>query len=351
MRKFKTESKKLLDLMINSIYTNREIFLRELISNASDAVDKLYFKSLTDSSIQLTKDQLGIDVAFDKDARTITVSDNGIGMTQEELDAQPGHHRPFRFHGLQAAENAEQQGDDVDIIGQFGVGFYSAFMVAQVRARGVEGLRQRRGLGLGMRRRRGLHHRGGPARGQRHRHHPDPEGQAPTRRTTTQFLSEYGLKDLIKRYSNYVRYPVRMEVTKTRQKPKPEDAGDDYKPEYEQYTEVETINSMMPIWKQQQVRRTAGGVQRVLQADLPRLRPTRLRTISIHAEGALSLRRAAVHPRPRAVRPVQQGLQEGPGAVQLQRADHGEVRGPAARLLQLRPRRRGQPGPHAQHLA
>ena len=90
MRKFKTESKKLLDLMINSIYTNREIFLRELISNASDAVDKLYFKSLTDSSIQLTKDQLGIDVAFDKDARTITVSDNGIGMTQEDLDRNLG---------------------------------------------------------------------------------------------------------------------------------------------------------------------------------------------------------------------------------------------------------------------
>ena len=130
MRKFKTESKKLLDLMINSIYTNREIFLRELISNASDAVDKLYFKSLTDSSIQLTKDQLGIDVAFDKDARTITVSDNGIGMTQEDLDRNLGtiaHSDSMAFK----QENAEQQGDDVDIIGQFGVGFYSAFMVAK----------------------------------------------------------------------------------------------------------------------------------------------------------------------------------------------------------------------------
>ena len=173
MRKFKTESKKLLDLMINSIYTNREIFLRELISNASDAVDKLYFKSLTDSSIQLTKDQLGIDVAFDKDARTITVSDNGIGMTQEDLDSNLGtiaHSDSMAFK----QENAEQQGDDVDIIGQFGVGFYSAFMVAKSCARGVEGLRQRPGVGLGVRRRRGLHHRGGPARGQRYRHHPAP---------------------------------------------------------------------------------------------------------------------------------------------------------------------------------
>ena len=129
MRKFKTESKKLLDLMINSIYTNREIFLRELISNASDAVDKLYFRSLTDKDIQLSKDELGIRVAFDKDARTVTVSDSGLGMTKDELDRNLGtiaHSDSMEFK----ADNADAQGDDVDIIGQFGVGFYSAFMVA-----------------------------------------------------------------------------------------------------------------------------------------------------------------------------------------------------------------------------
>ena len=285
MRKFKTESKKLLDLMINSIYTNREIFLRELISNASDAVDKLYFKSLTDSSIQLTKDQLGIDVAFDKDARTITVSDNGIGMTQEDLDRNLGtiaHSDSMAFK----QENAEQQGDDVDIIGQFGVGFYSAFMVAKsVRvvskaygsdqawaweSDGIEGYTieeaQREGNGtdiiLTL------------------KDNTDEEN-------FDQFLSEYGLKDLIKRYSNYVRYPVRMEVTKSRQKPKPEDAGDDYKPEYEQYTEVETINSMVPIWK-----RSKSDVQQEEYNEFYKQTfhdfTDPAATFSIHAEGALS---------------------------------------------------------------
>ena len=285
MRKFKTESKKLLDLMINSIYTNQEIFLRELISNASDAVDKLYFKSLTDSSIELSKDQLGIDIAFDKDARTITVSDNGIGMSKDDLDRNLGtiaHSDSMAFK----QENAEQQGDDVDIIGQFGVGFYSAFMVAKsVRvvskafgsdeawaweSDGVEG-------------------------------YTIEEAERATSGTDIiltvkdntedenydRFLSEHGLKDLIKRYSNYVRYPVRMEVQKSRQKPKPEDAGDDYTPEYEQYTEVETINSMVPIWKR--------GKSDVSDEEYNEFYKQTFhdfnnpaRTFSIHAEGALS---------------------------------------------------------------
>ena len=127
MRKFKTESKKLLNLMINSIYTNREIFLRELVSNASDAVDKLYFRSLTDKDVEVGKDDLAIRVSFDKDARTVTVSDNGIGMTKDELDRNLGtiaHSDSLAFK----TDNAEQQGEDIDIIGQFGVGFYSAFM-------------------------------------------------------------------------------------------------------------------------------------------------------------------------------------------------------------------------------
>ena len=285
MRKFKTESKKLLDLMINSIYTNREIFLRELISNASDAVDKLYFKSLTDSSIELSKDQLGINVAFDKEARTITVSDNGIGMSKDDLDRNLGtiaHSDSMAFK----QENAEQQGDDVDIIGQFGVGFYSAFMVAKsVRvvskaygsdeawaweSDGVEGYtiteaeREASGTDIVL----------------SLKDNTEEENY-------DQFLTEYGLKDLIKRYSNYVRYPVRMEVQKSRQKPKPEDAGDDYKPEYEQYTEEETINSMVPIWKRSKSDVADEEYSEFYKQTFHDFTDP-ARTFSIHAEGAIS---------------------------------------------------------------
>ncbi len=285
MRKFKTESKKLLDLMINSIYTNREIFLRELISNASDAVDKLYFKSLTDSSVELSKDQLGISVAFDKDARTITVSDNGIGMSKDDLDLNLGtiaHSDSMAFK----QENAEQQGDDVDIIGQFGVGFYSAFMVAKsVRvvskaygsdetwaweSDGVEGYtiseaeRATSGTDIVL----------------SLKDNTEEENY-------DQFLTERGLKDLIKRYSNYVRYPVRMEVQKSRQKPKPEDAGDDYKPEYEQYSEEETINSMVPIWKRGKSDVTDEEYNEFYKQTFHDFSDP-ARTFSIHAEGAIS---------------------------------------------------------------
>ena len=244
---FRAEVRKVLSILTNSLYTNREIFLRELISNASDAVDKLYFKSLTDSDVQLSKDELAIHVGFDEGARTITISDNGIGMTKDELDKNLGtiaHSDSQAFK----TDNAEQQGDDIDIIGQFGVGFYSSFMVAsKVRvvsrafgsdeawaweSDGVEGY--------------------AITEAERAEHGTDviltlKENTDEDNYDT--YLSEYGLKDLIKRYSNYVRYPIQMEVSKTREKPKPEDAGDDYKPEYETYTELETLNSMVPIWK------------------------------------------------------------------------------------------------------
>ena len=284
MKKFKTESKKLLDLMINSIYTNREIFLRELISNASDAVDKLYFKSLTDSDVQLSKDELAIHVGFDEGARTITISDNGIGMTKDELDKNLGtiaHSDSQAFK----TDNAEQQGDDIDIIGQFGVGFYSSFMVAsKVRvvsrafgsdeawaweSDGVEGYTI--------------------AEAERTEHGTDviltlKENTDEDNYDT--YLSEYGLKDLIKRYSNYVRYPIQMMVTKHREKPKPEDAGDDYTPEWEDYEELETVNSMTPIWKKR-----ASDVE---QKDYNEFYKSTFhdfedpaRTISFHAEGTL----------------------------------------------------------------
>ena len=289
MRKFKTESKKLLDLMINSIYTNKEIFLRELISNASDAEDKLYLKSLTDSSIKLDEDSLSIRVTPDKDARTLTISDNGTGMTADELEANLGTIAHSGSEEFKAA-NAEHQGDDVDIIGQFGVGFYSAFMVASkvrvvTRAAGEDvahvwesdglegytiedGERDHCGTDVILTLKEDVEGTDG-AEGERY----------------SRYLEEWELKNLIKQYSNYVRHPIQMMVTKSRQKPKPEDAPEDYKPEYEDYTELETINSMTPIWKKR------GDVE---QKDYDEFYQSTFhdwedpaRTITFHAEGAL----------------------------------------------------------------
>ena len=290
MRQFKTESKKLLDLMINSIYTNKEIFLRELISNASDAVDKLNFKSLQDPSVKLDQGDLAIRVSFDKDARTITISDNGIGMTAEELERNLGtiaHSGSEEFK----TENAEQQGSDVDIIGQFGVGFYSAFMVAShvkvvSRAYGEDAAHVWESDGLegytiedGER----AEHGTDVILTLRENEKLDADGEA---ETYDRFLTEWGLKSLIQQYSNYVRYPIQMMVAKSRQKPKPEDAGDDYKPEYEDYQELETVNSMTPIWKKRS--------SDVEQKDYDEFYKSTFhdfddpaRTISFHAEGTL----------------------------------------------------------------
>ena len=290
MRQFKTESKKLLDLMINSIYTNKEIFLRELISNASDAVDKLNFKSLTNSDIKLDSSDLAIRISFDKDTRTLTVSDNGIGMTAEDLERNLGtiaHSGSEEFK----QENAESQGGDVDIIGQFGVGFYSAFMVASKvrvvsRAFGEQTAHVWESDGL----------EGYTIEdGERAEHGTDviltirenakgENGEAGENYDT--YLTEWGLRDLIKRYSNYVRYPIQMMVSKSRELPRPEDAGDDYQPQYEDYQELETINSMTPIWKKRS--------SDVEQSDYNEFYKSTFhdwdnpaRTISFHAEGSL----------------------------------------------------------------
>ena len=294
MKQFKTESKKLLDLMINSIYTNREIFLRELISNASDALDKLSFESLIKKDVNVT-DALAINLAFDKDARTITVSDNGIGMTKDELDKNLGtiaHSGSEQFK----EENADHQGDNIDIIGQFGVGFYSSFMVAQkVRvvsraygekcaymweSDGVHGYSVAEAADAEL-----------PESLQADNSHgtsitlflrPSTETE-----DTDQFLSEWKLRELVRHYSNYVRYPIQMMVEKSRELPKPEDAGEDYTPQYEQYQELETLNSMTPIWKKRS--------SEVEQSDYDEFYKTTFhdwenpaRTVSFHAEGALS---------------------------------------------------------------
>ena len=285
MRKFKTESKKLLDLMINSIYTNREIFLRELVSNASDAVDKLYFRSLTDEGLQVNRADLAITVSFDSNARTVTVSDNGIGMSKDDLDRNLGtiaHSDSFEFK----AENAEDKTADVDIIGQFGVGFYSAFMVGKkVRvvsrafgsdeawaweSDGIEGYtieeaeRAEHGTDVIV----------------YLKDNTDDENY-------DHYATEYGLTDLIKRYSNYVRYPIQMEVVKSRMKPRPEDAPEDYKPEFENYTEVDTINSMIPIWKRKKADVTDEEYNEFYKSDFHDFEDP-ARTISLHAEGALT---------------------------------------------------------------
>ena len=244
MRQFKAESKKLLDLMINSIYTNREIFLRELISNASDACDKLYFKSLTDTSIGVKKEDLSIHISPDKDTRTLTVSDNGIGMTKEELEKNLG---TIARSGSMDFK-AENKNENIDIIGQFGVGFYSAFMVASKvtvisRAQGSDEAWKWESKGVE-----------GYTLTEAEKDAPGTDIIMVLKDDTdndnySQYLEEYTLVDLIKKYSDYIRYPITMYRQKTRQKPKPEDAGEDYKPEYETYTELETINSMVPIWK------------------------------------------------------------------------------------------------------
>ena len=290
MRKFKTESKKLLDLMINSIYTNREIFLRELVSNASDAIDKLYLKSLTDSSVSVDQANLAINVGFDKDARTITVSDNGIGMTADELEKNLGTIAHSGSEEFKAA-NAEAQGDAVDIIGRFGVGFYSAFMVAKevsvvTRAWGSDECHRWTSDGV-----EGYTIEPVPADDPAYR---DACGTSIVLTLKDnaedadydEFLSEWKLRDLIKKYSNYVRYPVQMLVTKSREKERPADAGDDYKPEWEDYTELETINSMTPIWKKRSSEVSDEEYAEFYKSTFHDWTDP-ARTFSLHAEGTL----------------------------------------------------------------
>lgn len=236
-RQFKTESKRILDLMINSIYTNKEIFLRELISNSSDALDKLYYLSLTNKDIKVNKDDLFIRVDYNKDKRTITISDNGTGMTEEELENNLGviaESGSLKFK----EENKEQ--NDVNIIGQFGVGFYSAFMVSDKvtvesksykddkatiwESTGVDGYT----LSPSDKKENGtiitLHLK------------EDTEDY-----NYSELLSEYKLRSIIKKYSDYISYPIKMEVENNRKK---EDSD-----EYETYKEVITVNSMIPLWK------------------------------------------------------------------------------------------------------
>ena len=237
-REFKSESKRLLDLMINSIYTNKDIFLRELISNASDAIDKLYYKSLTDESIKVNKDDLEININFDKDLRTITVSDNGCGMTESDLENNLG--TIAKSGSLAFKQMNELKDKNIDIIGQFGVGFYSAFMVADeitVISKSYDSEDAYRWNSKGL---------DGYTLEKCDKNSTGTDIILHIKDNTEDdnyddYLTEFKLKDLIKKYSDYIRYPIKMEVTHS-------EKHDDSE-EYETVKEVETINSMVPIWK------------------------------------------------------------------------------------------------------
>ena len=235
---FKSESKRLLDLMINSIYTNKDIFLRELISNASDAIDKLYYRSLTDKNIKVKQKDLEIHIDYDKDARTLTIEDTGIGMTEDELEKNLG--TIAQSGSLNFKENMTKQ-DKIDIIGQFGVGFYSAFMVSdciEVTTKSVDSDKAYRWVSTGAEG-YSIEECDKKTTGTKISLHikPDTEDE-----NYSDYLEEYQLKELIKKYSDYIRYPIKMEVTKRKLK-------DEEKQEYEDKKEIETVNSMIPLWK------------------------------------------------------------------------------------------------------
>ena len=234
---FKAESQRLLDLMINSIYTHKEIFLREIISNASDAIDKLAYTALTDDKVGLNRDDFAITVTRSADARILTVSDNGIGMTREEMQENLG--TICKSGSLGFKQTMEKQ-EEIDIIGQFGVGFYSAFMVAE----SVTVISKRYGTDKAYK--WVSNGADGYTIEETEREYPGTDVIMTIKADTeeekySEFLEEYRLRGLIRKYSDYIRYPIRMEVSKSRKK-EDEDG-------YESYQEMETLNSMVPIWQ------------------------------------------------------------------------------------------------------
>ena len=280
-KQFKAESQRLLDLMINSIYTHREIFLREIISNASDAIDKLAYTALTDEKVGVARDQFAITITRDKENRTLTVSDNGIGMSKEEMEENLG---TIAKSGSLGFKQAMEKKEDIDIIGQFGVGFYSAFMVASevtVISRkygsdkaykwvsnGTDGYtieeaeRENAGTDVIMVLK------------------PDTEED-----TYNQYLEEYEMQQLVRKYSDYIRYPIRMEVEKSRKK---EDSPED-KPEYESYKEVVTLNSMVPIWQKNKKDVTEEEYNQFYQSKFYDYNKP-LRVVHFSAEGQVSFK-------------------------------------------------------------
>lgn len=237
-KQFKAESKRLLDLMINSIYTNKEIFLRELISNASDAIDKLYYRSLTDKNVKVDPSKLEIKIEIDKENRNLIIKDNGCGMTEKELETNLG---TIAKSGSLAFKEQNEKKEDIDIIGQFGVGFYSAFMVSDkvtVESKSVDSDQANKWESKGA---------------EGYTIEPCDKSEVGTTITLhikedtedekySEYLDQYKIQELVKRYSDYIRYPIKMDIEHSRKKEGTEN-------EYEKVVETETINSMVPIWK------------------------------------------------------------------------------------------------------
>ena len=282
-KQFKAESKRLLDLMINSIYTHKELFLREIISNASDAIDKLCYLSLTDDKVGLNRQDFRILLAADPDSRTLTVSDNGIGMDEDDLEHNLGviaNSGSFQFKG----ELEGKETPDTDIIGQFGVGFYSAFMVADQitvitkkygceqayrwQSAGVDGYTiepcEKDAVGTDII----MHLK------------PDSEEE---KDEYSQYLQEYTLKRLVKKYSDYIRFPIRMLTTHSRRK----DGSPDDKPEYEDVTEWETLNSMVPLWQRKKSEVTKEEYDKFYQERFGEFAPPQS-VVTVSVEGAVT---------------------------------------------------------------
>ena len=246
-QQFKAESQRLLDLMINSIYTHREIFLREILSNASDAIDKLAYTALTDDKVGISRDEFAITITRDQENRTLTVSDNGIGMTRQELEENLG---TIAKSGSLGFKQAMEKNEDIDIIGQFGVGFYSAFMVASsitVITKHYGEDQAWKWVSDGA---------DGYTIEPAEKENPGTDIIMSLKADTeeekySEYLEEYEIRSLVRKYSDYIRYPIKMEVTKSRPvEEAPEEDGEEEKaPKYESYTEMETLNSMVPIWQ------------------------------------------------------------------------------------------------------
>ena len=283
-KQFKAESKRLLDLMINSIYTHKEIFLREIISNASDAIDKLCYLSLTDDKVGMNRDDFQITLTIDKDNRTLTVSDNGIGMDENDLENNLGviaNSGSFRFKG---ELEGKEETPDTDIIGQFGVGFYSAFMVADQitvvtkkygcdqayrwQSSGVDGYTiepcEKAAVGTDII----MHIK------------PDTEEE---KDEYSQYLREYSLYRLVKKYSDYIRFPIRMLMPHSKLKEGcPED-----KPEYEEEFVLETLNSMVPLWQRKKSEVTREEYDKFYQERFGEMAPPQS-VITVSVEGAVT---------------------------------------------------------------
>ena len=285
-KQFRAESQRLLDLMINSIYTHQEIFLREIISNASDALDKLAYTSLTDANVGLNRDDFEITLTRAPKSHMLTVSDNGIGMNKDEMEENLG---TICKSGSLGFKQTMEEKEDIDIIGQFGVGFYAAFMVASSvtvvskkygedqawkwTSDGADGYtiepaeREFAGTDVIMTLKE------------------DTEDEK-----YSQFLEEYEIRNLVKKYSDYIRYPIRMEVTKSRALPQSEEDEKAGKtPEYEQYTEMETLNSMVPIWQRNSKDVTRDEYDSFYREKFYDYNKP-LRTITVNAEGAVSFK-------------------------------------------------------------